>query len=72
MLVRRAGASFQLAPQPGEADVPTATRESILADMEREIEAAVDRAFTRLETLSPADEQPASEPHDEGSQPPPE
>lgn len=54
--------------EAGRADVPTVTRETILADMEREIEEAIERALMRLAELS--DEQPASPSPDEPLQPP--
>ena len=54
----------------GEAMPPPVTRESILADLEEEIAAAIQRAFMRLDALSASGEPPASPSHDEGSQPP--
>ena len=44
---------------------PEVTRESIIADMEREIAEAIERAFMRLDALSASGEPPVSPSPDE-------
>lgn len=49
------------------SDCQSIPRERILADMEREIETAIERAFTRLDALAASDELTASPSPDERS-----
>lgn len=51
----------------GAAMEQPVTRESILADMDAEIEAAIARAFMRLDALAESAETPASPSPDEQS-----